>query len=308
MRHPLLTIIILNWNGLDDTLDCLASLAALAPGPYRVQTLVVDNGSLDDPRPTLAARFPAVAVLRLAHNHGFAGGCNVGLRHALAQGSDLLLLLNNDTLVAPDFLLPLVAYLTQHPEVGIVAPLICYRDQPERVWFAGGNYRLALGSFRHRFAEADWRVVPREPFATAYASGCCIGLRASDLHQIGLFDEAFFAYFEDADLCMRYQQQQRRIVCVPQSRIWHAVSASTRRNQQEGYDSPLRHYLGMRNQIAMVLRYGTLWERMIFFALATPLRSLRYLSRFVWRRRWKTLVWFILGLVHGLQGRLGGPR
>ena len=163
--QPSIWVIILNWNGLDDTLACLASLRAVATGPYRVQTLVIDSNSALDPRPAIMANYPEVEVLRLKRNMGFT---------------------------------------------------------------------------------------------------------------------------------------------VPQSLIRHKVSASIGRATGEGRASALAYYLSMRNRIVIIVRYGTLAQRLCFLLIANPLRVLSYLGTFTLRRSWKHLAWSCLGLVHGLEGRLGG--
>jgi GT2 family glycosyltransferase len=297
-------VILLNWNGLDDTLACLDSLRAAAPGPYQVRLLVVDSASADDPRPAIAAAFPEVLVERLERNRGFTGGCNHGMRLALAQGADYIVLLNNDTLVERDFLAPLLGYLDEHGEAGVAGPLIYYVDRPEELWFAGATFGLATGRSPHWLQGRPATAAPSMPFATGFVSGCCMALRAGDLRRHGLLEEGFFAYYEDVELCLRLRRVGLGAACVPASRIWHKVSASTRR---EGRPGPLAYYFGIRNRAVTVRRYGNLAERICFTLLANPLRVGTYLLRLSLGRRWKELVWLFLGLVHGLQGRLGGP-
>lgn len=304
---PAVWIIILNWNGLADTLACLATLHHAVSGAYRVHILVVDNGSASDPRAAIAARFPDVEVVRLERNHGFTGGCNYGMQRALESGADFVVLLNNDTLVDPDFLAPLIDYLQRHGQVGVVGALICHAAQTERVWYAGADYRLALGQFKHRWLNASVARVPTKPFATGYVTGCCMALRTADLRRVGLFDERMFAYYEDAELCIRLRRQQQGAVCVPASRIWHKESASARRDQAAQSPSPLQHYLGIRNKIAVVRRHGTPWEQAIFLGLAIPLRTLAYLVILSARRQWAQLAWLMWGLIDGLGGRYGPP-
>ncbi len=297
-------VILLNWNGLDDTMACLASLRAVDPGSYRVRLLVVDSASQIDPRPALAAAYPEVRVERLERNRGFTGGCNHGMRLALAEGADYVVLLNNDTLVERGFLPPLLGYLDEHAEAGVAGPLICYAERPEALWFAGASFGLATGRSPHWLQGRPATEAPSAPFATGFVSGCCMALRAGDLRRQGLLEEGFFAYYEDVELCLRLRRAGLGAACVPASRIWHKVSASTRRDGQPG---ALAYYFGIRNRMAAVRRHGNWGERACFFLLANPLRVASYLLRLSLGRRWKALVWLCIGLVHGLQGRLGGP-
>jgi GT2 family glycosyltransferase len=300
---PSIWIILLNWNGLADTMACLASLRDAAPGPYCVRTLVVDSASQTDPRPALAAAFPAVRLERLERNMGFTGGCNYGMRLALAEGADYVVLLNNDTVVEPGFLAPLIEQLERHDEVGVAGPLIALFEPPDRIWFAGGRFTLATGGARHRLLGRPTAAAPRAPFATDFMSGCCMALRARDLRRHGLFEEGYFAYYEDVELCLRLRRAGLAAVCVPQSRIRHRVSASTR---QAGGPAPLAYYFGIRNRVALVRRHGGRAERALFLLAFNPLRLAYYLLTLAARRRWQALAWLFLGLVHGLQGRLGG--
>lgn len=297
-------VIVLNWNGLEDTLACLASLRAVEAAPYRLQVLVVDSASALDPRPALAAAFPAARVERLARNLGFTGGCNHGMAVALAAGADYIVLLNNDTLVEPGFLRPLVDQLAQDASAGVVGPLIGLLDQPERIWFAGATFGLATGRSPHWGLGRPMAAVQGRPFATDYISGCCLVARARDLRRHGLLDAGYFAYYEDVELCLRLRRAGLRAVCVPQSRIWHKVSASSGR---EGRPGPFAYYFGQRNRIATVLRYAGPARALCFVAVANPLRVAYYLAALAAGRRWKELAWLVLGLLHGLQGRLGGP-
>jgi len=138
---PSVTIIVLNWNGGQDTLACLESLAQLDYPEFGV--LVVDNGSTDGSLQAVQERFPEIPIIETGENLGYAGGSNVGLRWALDHGADYALLLNNDTVVAPDFLRLLVEAVGADPRIGIAGPTICYYDRPEVIWSAGGEHRLA---------------------------------------------------------------------------------------------------------------------------------------------------------------------
>jgi len=300
-------IVLVNWNGLDDTLACLRSLRGATQRGLDVHTVVVDNGSAIDPRPAIAVQDPDVVTVRFTHNRGFAAACNHGARLAVEAGAEYILLLNNDTLVEPGFLDPLVEYAASHERAAVVAPVICYAEQPEQVWFAGAKIVLAFGYFRHRHLDRALGDMPREPFATDYASGCCMLIPASVCSRWGLFDPQLFAYFEDADFCLRLREAGLKAVCVPQSVIRHKESSSTRRGLEAGTTSPLKHYLTTRNRIVTVQRHAGAVELAVFLLLGNPLRSLYYLLAFVARQRWHKLVYFFRGVVDGVRGKLGAP-
>lgn len=305
--QPSVWIVILNWNGLEDTLACLESLSEIRRVTIAVHTLVIDNASDVDPREALYERFPTVEVVRSERNLGFAAGCNVGVERALAAGADYVLLLNNDTIVAPDFLEMLVAYAELRPEVGIVGPLICYADQPERVWFAGARIILALGYFEHRYLNRHRDIVPTHPVATDYVTGCCMLIATPVFRAIGQLDDKFFAYFEDADLCICARKFGFKVMFLPTSVIWHKESASTRRGLTEGTTSPLKHYLIARNRTVTVLRHGNTLEQSMFLLIGNTIILWYYFSAFLLRRRWKKMVWLVRGFVDGILQRFAHP-
>ena len=141
-------IVILTWNGLEDTLTCLDSLSHIRlPNGVTTQTLVIDNGSDVDPCEAIHQRFAEVQTLRNTQNLGFAGGCNVGMRVAMTAGADAVLLLNNDTIVAPDFLAQLLNAQQALARPTLAAPLIYDMQQPNLVTFAGGKIDFGRGKF-----------------------------------------------------------------------------------------------------------------------------------------------------------------
>src|SRR5436190_7401977 len=138
-RHaPSVAVIVLNWNGRDDTLACLESLAGLNYDNFQV--MVVDNGSTDGSVGAIRPRFPGVEIIETGRNLGFAEGNNVGIRLALDRGMDYVFLLNNDTVVDPSLLSELVAAAERCPEGGIFGAQILYHSDPLKIWFAGARW------------------------------------------------------------------------------------------------------------------------------------------------------------------------
>lgn len=299
---PRVTVVTLNWNGRDDTLGCLESLSSIVYPAFDV--VAVDNASRDDSVAVIRANFPGVTVIENRDNEGFTGGCNVGIRWALERGADYVLLLNNDTVVAPDFLDQLVRAAEAHPEVGIAGPKIFNYDRPQQLWFAGTrtNYsfgrRLALG---HRgWGEVDVGQYDT-PTRVGFLSGCAMLVRRKVFTAVGTFDPAFFAYFEDADFCLRAAAAGFALLYVPQSRIWH--KAATSAGDSSSY-SPVTVYLGTRNRLLFMRKHGTWWGWFVFVPsfCATTARTL---WRFRTRRRAGVahVVW--MGLRDFLRGKLG---
>jgi len=252
MNADAIALVIVAWNQLDKTLDCLASVAALRHAPGRV--VLVDNGSAPPLAAAVAERFPAVEGLRLPRNLGFAGGYNAGLRHVLAGEPAAVLLLNNDTLLAPDALDQLIAQMEEErltpgrqdaraqggdgrgEFIGLVTAKIYYATEPERIWTVGANLNVFLDLKDGGQGQRDvgqW-ATPRD---VDFAPFCGILIRREVFATVGLLDEGFFLYYEDMDYCRRARLAGWRIRLCPSAHILHAVSASS-----GGRDSPLERY------------------------------------------------------------------
>ncbi len=220
----MVTIILVNWNGKEVTLECLASLRGVCTAGVNV--LVVDNGSRDGSVEAIRSAFPATEVLALPDNRRFAGGNNAGIAHALARGADYVLLLNNDTVVDPGFVTKMLDRFQCEERCGMVAPKIYYADPPDRIWFAGGTISFWTGTMRHRGIREHDHGQYDLSCDIDYATGCCILLSRDVIEKAGVMDESFFMYAEDADLSMRVRNAGYRIVYEPGARVWHKLSVS----------------------------------------------------------------------------------
>lgn len=226
MEHsPSVAIIIVTWNRRDDILACLESLQHVTYPRFRL--LVVDNGSSDDTVAAIRQQHPHVQVIEAGRNLRFAGGNNLGLREVLSQGDDFALLLNNDTIVAQDFLDHLVAEAQKDDSVGLVGSKILYHDRPGVIWFAGGVIKPAWGYVRH----FGLRQVDDGRFdrirEVSFLTGCCLLIRSAVIEKVGLLDEGYYLYSEDADYCLRAQRAGYKLIYAHQARIFHKVSSST---------------------------------------------------------------------------------
>ncbi|HEX7343310.1 MAG TPA: glycosyltransferase family 2 protein [bacterium] len=222
---PSVAIIVVNWNRREDALACLESLAKIAYPNSRI--ILVDNGSTDGSVQAVRERFAKVQVIALPDNRRFAGGNNAGLRDVLQKGDDFALLLNNDTTVEPDFLNHLIAAVQEDSRIGLVAPKILYSARPEVIWFAGGVIKPAWGYVRHIGLRQTDDGRFDQPCDVSYLTGCCLLIRRDALQKVGLLDEGFYLYSEDADYCLRVTHVGYRLLYEPKSRIYHKVSSST---------------------------------------------------------------------------------
>ncbi len=288
--NPRVTVVVVNWNRKADTLACLDSLSNLSYPNLNI--LVVDNASEDGSPQAIAEAFPEIEQIRNAQNVRFAGGTNTGIRQALNSGTDLVLILNNDTTIAPDALNILVEHLS--PRTGILAPLIYYFDDPQRIWSAGGktsHWNLEkIDSFQNKPDPGEWPAILQQDFVT----GCAMLLPRSTLESVGLFDEKFAMYYEDSDLCRRVRQAGMEIAVVPQAKVWHKVAASS-----GGSDSPLERYWMARSSIRFFRKHarGIQPVVILFWRSASAFRtSLRLTAG----GKWSALKAYWRGLWHGL--------
>jgi GT2 family glycosyltransferase len=242
-------IIVLNWNGRAITAACLDSLKSLTYPAFEV--ILVDNGSIDGSQEFFRERYPWVTLLETGQNLGFTGGNNVGISYALRASADYLLLLNNDTVVDPAFLGHLVAAAEARPDVGILNPKIYYFDRPEMLWYAGGELSLYRGVSKHYgFREID-RGQYDEAREVNFITGCAFFIKREVIEKIGLLDEYFFCYSEDADWSIRAQKAGYKGLYVPSARIWHKVGAAT---TSSGNEFTMR--MGTRNAMYLVSKHA----------------------------------------------------
>ena len=278
------TIIVLNWNRRDDTLACLDSLAQASLGGASVT--VVDNGSRDGSVEAIRDRHAAVRVLALPENRGYAGGNNAGIRAALDAGAGAVLLLNNDTVVAPDFLPPLLEVMNADPRAAAVSSAVMRADSPLVLDVAHLDVYFGHGLVHRRGVNA----LPGEGFDQVMlvnvGVGCSLLVRAVALRTVGFFDESYFAYHEEVDWCHRARKAGFHLYYQPFSRVWHHGSRSTvplfrvqpeapgRRERPQLPNAiplswnPVRTYLGARNAVRFVRRHGSI-VRQAYFVLSS---------------------------------------
>jgi len=283
------SVVIPMWNQLELTQRCVRSLRELACAPEQV--IVVDNGSRPDPRAALEATWPAVRVVHLERNRGFAGGCNAGIRHALAAGADAILLLNNDAVVHPALLTELVRELQADPRIAAAGAKTLTDETPPRIHAAYG-----VLTFHGSLVRVEGWLEPdldkfNQPCDVDSASGSALLMRREALLAIGLFDEEFFAYHEDVDWCTRARRAGWRIRYAPSALIYHRMHAST----GGGYASPIT-YLVARNSVLFVRKNATLGQTLTYCVYTTG-NLLKELV-FRWRR----------GELQGYRMRLRGLR
>lgn len=288
---PQVVIVIPAWNQWSLTADCLTSLTQVHYPNLRI--ILVDNGSTDHTTELTQRDFPMVEVVRAKENLGFAGGINLGLRQALKTTATYILALNNDTLVPSDLLGAPITTLEAEPAIGMLTCRINYASDPKQVWTIGSRRRpLTLAPLDFGPGRIDSKLVT-VPHDVDYILGCAMFLRASALREVGLFDERYFMYYEDLDLCLRFQRAGYRLRYLPEPIILHRIGASTEEAQ------PLRQFLLARSSVSFYSVHGQgLYWLLIPYRLGSAIRTV---SRLLLRRQPQSAWSYLRGLLAGLR-------
>ncbi len=273
--YPLIYVIVLTWNGKEDTLECLRSLQGVSYPRWKV--VVVDNASADGTVQAVKAEFPDIEILVNETNLRYAGGNNQGILYALDHGADAVLLLNNDTIVDPGFLSELVRVLMLDEMNGIIGPKILYYSDPRRIWYAGGKIDRWQGWISHIGIREIDRGQYNAMTATEYVTGCCMLVKRKVIERCGMLDESYFIYGEDVDWCLRAFREGYRIIFQPQARVWHKISASS------GHVSWFKNTNKLKSQLRLFARYAR-WYHWITIPCGILWNLLRTIMAIVFRR------------------------
>lgn len=229
--EPYTEVILLNWNSYDDTAECINSLKEVDYSNYGIT--VVDNNSTDDSPQQLRKDYPECRIILNDENKGFAAGNNVGIKAAVDDGAEYILLLNNDTIVEPDFLTPLVAKAESEPRAGIVGGKIYVAGtDPPQVWCAGGEIDWASmqGTYFGHTGEDTGEIDQGQfddPMQVELLSGCMMLIKAELVRDIGMLPEEYFFGGEEWDYSAKTLGAGYELWYVPESVIWHKVTSST---------------------------------------------------------------------------------
>lgn len=257
------SIVILNWNRKQDTLECLKDVRLLNLKNLDLEIIVVDNGSTDGSVSDIKKqKIKNLVVLENKKNLGYSGGNNVGIKHALSRDANYILILNNDTWLPKNLLENLVNAAQNHPDAAIFSPKIYfapgfefhkkYKDKQKGkvLWYAGGemDWQNLLGK-NIGVDEVDigqYDKIRKIDFAT----GACFLIRSEVLKKVGLFDEKYFLYMEDVDLSERIKKAGWKVIYIPTAYLWHKVS------QSSGIGSNLNDYYIARNRLLFGFKFA----------------------------------------------------
>ncbi len=284
------SIVILNWNHAEDTLECLKSVKGLKAYGFELLCVVVDNGSKDDSVKRITyfidrenkahQREISWRIIGTDVNRGFAGGNNFGIKYSLEEHADFIVILNNDTIVDKNLVKGLIETAVKHPTVGIISPKIYFaegyefhkeryqrKDQGRVIWYAGGSmdWNNIYGSNRG-VDEVDNDQYDKVE-ETDFATGACMMLSRQAVVAAGLFDEKYYLYLEDADLSQRMKKKGFDVIYSPKGHLWHKVS------QSSGIGSSLNDYFITRNRFLFGMRYASLRTRFALYKESIRLMS-----------------------------------
>lgn len=294
-------ILILNYNGWKDTIECVDSCLKLRYCNAKI--IIVDNDSSDGSEAILREAFPDVELIQTGGNLGYAGGNNVGIRHALANGADYVWLLNNDTKVDPAALDEMLEVAQDDGTVGMVGPKILLYSRPDHLNCVGSTINLLTGqpSLIGLGEKDDGRFDDIREMDTL--SGCSLLVRRELIDSVGLLDDRFFLFYEETDWILRAKRAGYRMLYAPKARIWHKVSASV-----GGHQSPLMLYYMIRNNPLLMRKNVGVIAFAVFLltylCLVIPKKIINVLI-FNKVKRYQKLKAILKGLSHYFCGRFG---
>lgn len=269
-----ISIVIVSYNLKEDTAACIDSL--YAAGASLDQIIIVDNASTDGSISYLREKIgPLLKLIISGENKGYASGVNLGVQAALAEGTDWVLIMNNDTHVASDF----IQQMTWAIEIAgntyaLFGPLILFHDFPQKVWYFGDKRvpgtLFTYNPYYMKPFPADTPVV----MPVDFLNGCAMLIRRSVFERIGLFDDSIFMYSEEVDFCWRARQAGFKMAGIASARMWHKVSASAKRVPEKSLIQRTR------NQILFYRRYAS-WAQMPVMFLLSSLRNLGFMLKYL---------------------------
>jgi len=299
--QPLIWTIVLNWNNYHDTRECIESIRRSTQRVTKI--VIIDNGSTDSSFTRLREDYENDSLIYLIRNEanlGFARGVNVGIRYALNQGADFILLVNNDAVLDPDCIRKLVTVMQKNPAIGLAGPRILYFNDRHRIWQGASRFSLLKSWVCHPEANKKQNRCALDTKEVTCLTGCVMLIARRVLEDVGLFDEDFFMYGEDVDFCLRALKAGWSMVHVPSAKAWHKI-----RSTSKDRTSPFVMYHRARSRIlflrkhfaAPYLYYALLVHIFVFtpyrfFQIMCGTRSLR--SIWAWLRGTWDGLWFPL--------------
>jgi GT2 family glycosyltransferase len=255
-------VILVNFNGISDTIECIESLHC---SKIPLKIVVVDNDSNDNEALRISQKYPNVEVIHLNQNLGFTGGNNVGIQWALGKGYEYIALLNNDTIIDNNLFSALLEFADKNT---VVVPYMYYHSAPNTLWFGGGKINRWTGNVNHIYKQQK----DNKTFYCDFVTGCCFLAHRSIWENVGLLNDDYFMYNEDSEFSIRLQKSGIKIRIIPSAKLWHKVGRSS-----GGRVSLLSSYYVTRNRLYLLKTHKD------FFKPSAYLFSL--ITRYIWALR-----------------------
>lgn len=312
MHEPMVYVLIINYNGFLDTINCLESLNKIR---YRnLKIIVIDNASANDSvmrivswlelcgksfdiidiNKRVSSLNAAITLIRSKINYGFGGANNIGIQMALDHKIPYVLLLNNDTIVDEHFLDYLLKTMCSANSIGMVGGKIFYMEERNRIWYCGGWIDYKRGAAYHMLRDKN------ENFETTLVTGCLALLNVAAIRDVGLFDERFFLNVEDWDLSYRMRTAGWRLIVAPQAVVYHKISASI-----GGPHSLRNQYYFHRNRLLFFDKHLNPFNKLIFFFAQAAIIIPAWLVKQTFRGRFSEIKAFFLGTRDFFHGKFG---
>ena len=261
-------ILIVNFNGFDDTCECIESI----PANDLYKIVVIDNASLDFEGERLQNKYKNIHVIQSKDNIGFSGANNLGIKYALQNDFDYVMLLNNDTIIEKNMIDEL---LKNASDEIVTVPKMCYYSNPDVVWYAGGYIDRFKGDAKH-YGINDIEDKYNEERFCDFATGCCLLINTKIINRIGYMNEKYFMYCEDMDYSIKFIENNIKIKYIPTAKLLHKVSAST-----GGVLSPFSTYYYTRNRLYVVKNHKKYFHitAYLYTLISRKIRIQKYRSK-----------------------------
>lgn len=289
MENPLVSVVIPTFNRKNALLGCLRSLSNSSYN--KMEIIVADNASIDGTSEAIQKLCPYVKLVKLEKNTGVTGGRNAG---AMAAIGELVLFLDHDMIVDKNMIEKLVGTMLRDQEIGVSGPIIYYYDDPGRIWAAGTSINMLTGRVSFNTS------VNREDLFDVQVLPAAFMIKRNVLSEVGLFDDSFFATYEDTDFCFRVRKADYRVVCVPKAKAWHKVPLYQR---EQTLGVLRRAYYVARNRIIFMKKNAQLFCFLLFLAIFMPIYAIYYTAQSVKFGRLRFAWSYWRGVIDGISGR-----
>lgn len=292
-------VILVNYNGAEYTDSCIESVARSSYTSYEI--IIVDNASTDDSISKIESKYGnKIHILKNRCNDGFAKANNRGIEYALQIGCDLIMLLNNDTVVEENLIFELVNCSKKNTK-SIISPKIMHFYPNDLIWSAGGEINWIKGNtlqYGYKVKENEYTKAEKNR-KVGFATGCCMLIPKEVIEEIGLLEESYFLYYEDTDYCMKAKEKGINIIYCHSARMYHKVSATT-----GGSGGNIYIYYSNRNRLYFNKKYN---KNRFFFWIFFILGSIKKILKWIITRQFKLIKVLIMAICDyksGVKGKV----